>query len=418
VADRSDCVAGGPFEHPVRQRELKKVFASFFKKKPFFFQVEAWKTMNSNAREADRSVGLDIVRSLAIMFVMMSHYGMYFAGWYGGVLPIRLALGGFFGVELFFVLSGFLIGRLLIDILDTGVGWRAWRVFMTRRWMRTLPLYFVVVAILAVVWPPEFWVPGHAALWRELPWFLTLTQNLGWPVVGGWFGVSWSLTVEEWFYLSFSALLFLTAYFAGRRFAFWAAAGAFLIVPAWLRWNLPDSVNWDEVTSKVVLYRLDAITFGVVTAWMSVRGVALVRYARVLLGAGALIIFLLWGGWLTALLHMRGHVRATFMFDLASLGFALCLPAAGLRWRAPRWLAAVAAAISARSYALYLIHLSLVEILTFYQLPARLGNAGAAFATVAIAYGLADLSYRFFESPILRLRPAQHRGRVERGAAA
>ena len=365
----------------------------------------------STVDRAERSVGLDVVRSLAILFVLMSHYGMVFAGWYGTTLPIQFAVGGFFGVELFFVLSGFLIGRLLIDILDSGVSRRAWLVFMTRRWMRTLPLYFVCVVLLALLWPPEFWVPGHAALWRALPWFLTLTQNLAWPMVGGWFGVSWSLTVEEWFYLTFSGLLFTAAFWAGRRFAFWGVVLLFLVAPPWLRWSLPDSVNWDEVTSKVVLYRLDAIAFGVVAAWTCIRKVALVRYERVLLGIGLIIIFLLWSGWLMGLLHMHGHVRATFIFDAASVGFALCMPAAAARWRAPRWLAAVAAALSGRSYALYLIHLSLVEILSFYRLPARLGDTGAAFATVAIAYGLADLSFRFFESPILRLRPSQHVGR-------
>jgi peptidoglycan/LPS O-acetylase OafA/YrhL len=356
----------------------------------------------------NRSVGLDVVRSLAILFVLMSHFGMFFASWSGCSLPIAFAVGGFFGVELFFVLSGFLIGRLLIDILDTGVSGRAWLVFMVRRWVRTLPLYFVCVALLALVWPPEFWVPGHAALWRDLPWFLTLTQNLAWPMVGGWFGVSWSLTVEEWFYLSFSGLLFAAAFWTNRRLAFWGVVALFLVAPAWLRWRLPESVNWDEVTSKVVLYRLDAIAFGVMAAWLSVRNTALVRYPRALLVAGLVIIGLLWGGWLMEMVHMRGHVRATFMFDVASLGFALCMPAATLRWDAPRWLAFVAASISARSYALYLIHLSLVEIITFDRLPVRLGNTGAAIATVAIAYGLADLSFRFFESPLLRLRPRQH----------
>jgi peptidoglycan/LPS O-acetylase OafA/YrhL len=134
----------------------------------------------------------------------------------------------------------------------------------------------------------------------------------------------------------------------------------------------------------------------------------MVQYPRALLVVGLMIIVLFWGGWLMDLLHMRGHVRATFMFDVASLGFALCMPAAAMHWRSPQWLAGVATALSQRSYALYLIHLSLVEILTFYRLPVRLGNAGAAIATVAIAYGLADLSFRFFESPLLRLRPSQN----------
>jgi peptidoglycan/LPS O-acetylase OafA/YrhL len=322
--------------------------------------------------------------------------------------PFQLAAAGFFGVELFFVLSGFLIGRLLIDILDRGSSPRAWLVFMVRRWMRTLPLYYVCVAILLLTWSPQYWQPDHRLLWRDLPWFLTLTQNLAWRMVDNWFSVSWSLTIEEWFYLLFSGLLFAAATLAGRRMAVWGTVLLFLVVPALLRWRLPDSTNWDEVTSKVVLYRLDAIAFGVVVAWMHMRRVVATRYPGLLLAAGLLIILLFWGGALDRLLRPPAHWRKTFMFDVASLGFALWLPAAAaVRWRPHRWLAAPAQALSRQSYAIYLTHLTLIEMVNFYRTSLHLSASIAIIVTITATYGLSYLSYRFLERPILALRPQQ-----------
>lgn len=355
-----------------------------------------------------RSVGLDMVRAMAILFVLVSHYGTYFTAWCGVGFPSQLAAAGFFGVELFFVLSGFLIGRVLIDILDNGASLRAWFVFLVRRAMRTLPLYYVCVAVLLAAWPPQFRQPQHGLPWRDLPWFLTLTQNMAWRMVDNRFGVSWSLTVEEWFYVLFSGLLFAAAMLARRSLAFWGTVVLFLFVPAMLRWRLPDSVDWDQVTSKLVPYRLDGIVFGVVVAWMQVRRIAATRYPRLLLAAGLLIIALIWSGTLDRLLQPPEHVRKTFIFDLASFGVALWLPAASLlHWRAHRWLAASAQALSRQSYAIYLTHLTLIETVNFYRTSLHIAASLAIIATIAGVYCLSYLSFRFLEQPILALRPPQ-----------
>jgi peptidoglycan/LPS O-acetylase OafA/YrhL len=69
------------------------------------------------AAPSGRRIGLDLVRAAAILFVLASHCGDIFANWLGGRAPEWLSVSGFFGVELFFVLSGFLIGRLLLGII-------------------------------------------------------------------------------------------------------------------------------------------------------------------------------------------------------------------------------------------------------------------------------------------------------------
>ena len=356
-----------------------------------------------------RSAGLDVVRSIAILLVLVSHCSDMFAAWLGGRPPLWLSEAGFFGVELFFVLSGFLIGRLLIRIAEDKPTLRAWRVFMVRRWMRTLPIYLLWIGILAIVWPPRFWEPGHWALsWLLVLRYATLTQNLAWPMPDGWFGVSWSLTVEEWFYLAFSSALFGAVVLLGRRAGFWAACALFLTIPAALRWFVPDSVDFGEVLSKVAVLRLDAIAFGVVVAWAAERGGPPFRHPRAALAVGLVLIIGLWSGWLDRHLPFDAHVRRTFVFDLGSAGFALCLPAAAALRRLPPVPAAVFLAISTQSYAIYIVHLSVLEFASYYRdlwgAPAWV----AAAVSLALIWALSSASWRWIEAPILARRPRQH----------
>jgi peptidoglycan/LPS O-acetylase OafA/YrhL len=348
-----------------------------------------------------RRLGLDVLRAFAILAVLVSHYGIYFTAWYGVALPFQLAAAGFFGVELFFVLSGFLIGRLLITSLDQGVSARAWLIFMVRRWMRTLPLYVVCLLILLFGHIPQS--PG---LPRDWPWFFTMTQNFAWPMVDNAFSVSWSLTVEEWFYVLFSGLLFAIAALAGTRVALCGTLLVFLAVPTWLRWHLPPSVDWAEVTSKVVIYRLDAIGFGVLCAWMFARHARPMHYPRLLFAVGLLIIALFWGGVLDHLLHPPAQLRRTFIFDVASVGFVLWMPAAAaLEWRVPRLLAGAARLLSNQSYAMYLTHLTIIECVNIWRVHAHIPTPLAILVTLTALFAVSTLSYHALERPILAHRP-------------
>ncbi len=358
---------------------------------------------------AARSAGLDILRSLAILWVLVSHCGDTFAAWWDVRAPFLSSVSGFFGVELFFVLSGFLIGRLLLRIVERRPTWRDWRVFMVRRWMRTLPVYYLWLAVLAAAWPPLFWVPGHAALWRTLPWFATLTQNMAWPVVGGWFGVSWSLAVEEWFYLLFSSLLLGGAALFGRRRALLVSLTAFLLIPPLLRWQVPATADWGEFTSKVVPLRLDAIGFGIVVAWLAQRRSRLLARPLLLLFVGVAVVAGVWLGPVARMLTAIGpQVQRTFLFDVASLGFAMLLPAADRLRHAPGWIARPAARVAGQSYAIYIVHLSLLDIVGYYRVVLHAPALPCAVACLAAIWLLSWASFRWLESPLLRLRPPQH----------
>ncbi len=356
---------------------------------------------------ASRVAGLDIVRALAILLVLLSHCGSVFSAWEGWGFPWWLAVGGFYGVTLFFVLSGFLIGSILLDMLARRPGLRDWMVFMARRWLRTLPLYYLCILVLSLVWRPRFWEPGAAALWHDLPWYLTMSQNLAWQPVDQWFDVSWSLAVEEWFYLAFSAILLACARLIRCEAALALTIGAFLIVPLLLRAALPADIDWGQVTSKVVVLRLDAIAWGVLMAWWYRSVPAIRKWSGILCALGLICAALNWYDAARKILHMSDEVWKPLVFDMSAVSFALCLPFAAQWKRTMPALERSARALSAQSYALYLIHLDILGITGFYKDKYDIPASLAIVTSLVEMFGLSWLSYRYFERPILSARPAQ-----------
>jgi peptidoglycan/LPS O-acetylase OafA/YrhL len=161
-----------------------------------------------------RKTGLDLLRATAILAILMLHANLCVSG-----LPTfigRIFSVGWAGVDLFFVLSGFLIGSQTFAENLTGPLATALKSFWIRRWLRTLPLYFTVLAFYALV------KPGLGAPFSGWNWsFLFFGQNYL-PLYD--FIQSWSLCIEEQFYLLFPIVVFVLL--RGRK------------APPWL-WLIP-----------------------------------------------------------------------------------------------------------------------------------------------------------------------------------
>lgn len=356
--------------------------------------------MGLSERTGGRVFGLDVVRAAAVSLVLLSHCGSIFAAWYGRSLPWWLGVSAYFGIELFFVLSGFLIGRLLIEIIDRDPGPRAWLLFMVRRWMRTLPIYYVWLVVLAIFLAPLIYPPHSGQLARDLLRYGTMTQNLAWPMIDGYFDVSWTLAVEEWFYLLFSAVLIALAMVLQRRVAFWLSIGVFVGLPALLRWCFLAAGASDHI----VLFWLDCIAFGVIAAWVSARHPRAFRMGALLLPLYLAATGFLWHGGLGDL-GLSPRIRRTVDFEWVAVTQALCLPAA-VRWREASGLAAsLIRRLSEQSYGIYLMHLSVMEILNYWKGVWHLRASFCVALTLVLVFGLSFLSWRYFERPILRLRP-------------
>jgi peptidoglycan/LPS O-acetylase OafA/YrhL len=358
------------------------------------------------ATPQNRVIGLDVFRSLAILSVLACHYLEVVTV----STPFRDALTadlGTYGVELFFVLSGFLIGGILIRELELGgPGLATVRRFWIRRWYRTLPNYFFYLLLMFIVLRP--WRTQTAGLW-QYPFFL---QNLAWDIKP-FFVVSWSLAIEEWFYFSFPLLLFaLGKLTTDRRRIVLAGILIFLTVPFLLRLALTGNRLSNDGVRQVVIFRLDAIALGVLLAYLKCYQAkfwrALCAWPVLLAGLAGVALTCAYAAKVDyghdVILH--GYQNA-FFFGAVDLSCALMLPwfssVSDLRGPAR----AIFVWISTLSYSLYLCHLLVMVIIGGILVKLHLWPVPGAvnlLLEIAGAMALALLSYYFIERPFLRLR--------------
>jgi len=147
-------------------------------------------------RNRERQPGLDLLRALAIIVVVIYHAALF-----GFKLPGRVDRFGWIGVDLFFVLSGYLIGGQLLAPLARDRRINLGR-FFARRALRIMPAYFAVLAIYFLLPPWREYSEMSQPLWK----FLLSVQNIA--LHGGTaFSHAWSLAVEDQFYLALPFLL-------------------------------------------------------------------------------------------------------------------------------------------------------------------------------------------------------------------
>ena len=345
----------------------------------------------------NRTIGLDIVRAFAICLVLLCHFARE-----------RFDFIGIYGVELFFALSGFLIGGILYRRLTACDRWSfdEVKVFWLRRWWRTLPNYFLFL-VLSIVF--HHYSGGLPHFLGVLPYFF-FAQNLV-TVNTGFFPVSWSLCVEEYFYLFFPlCILLFTSLRFSRRIAFIFATLLFLVIPPILREILFATVD-PTFIRLMTIPRLDAIFYGVVTSFLLARHrisqshrVALLIVASV----GLAVLFVLQR-------HCEQNHSLVPFYRAAFLGlpifFSLLLPFFASIQQLPgkyRLLTRVITNLSLWSYSIYLSHLPIMFI-TY----SAFGDAKkyavvkliSKFIGLAVCLVVSRFVYRRFESRLILLRP-------------
>jgi peptidoglycan/LPS O-acetylase OafA/YrhL len=193
----------------------------------------------SGARRFHHVPGLDGVRAVAVLLVVGLHFGSMWADVRpGGILP-----GGYAGVDIFFVLSGFLITTLLVGE-KSAVGGVGFKKFYARRALRLLPALYTVLIAFALY---TLWVGGSLrTVFEEIVAVVLYAANFAQiyrlPVmIKSGIGMTWSLAIEEQFYLVWPALLVLGILrFARTRAAVLCTIGAGIAASALIRlviWN-------------------------------------------------------------------------------------------------------------------------------------------------------------------------------------
>src|SRR5437763_140223 len=363
--------------------------------------------------QTDRVFALDLLRFAAIMMVICAHGFVVLYPHFGDALSV-FGHGGFYGVELFFVLSGFLIGQILIrQGLALGSAGSV-ALFYVRRWFRTLPLFFLV--LLINIWIELQFRAHRVGLAEALTHGFFLRNLTGFHM--SFFAESWSLAIEEWFYLLFPAALWLglkiskrfDGVFLSAAFAFFAFSTIARMIAA------PDpAATWSQDLRMVVIYRFDALMIGMFAAWIAARSPALWRKHRILcaVGGAALLLAMYATLWKIENHHLAfgddDFFARTFRFNLVSLGFALLLPWAST-WKlvTENFSSTAVRRIALWSYGIYLVHLPVFQIVThtvFYGERLSLAPALSSFALqIGGAIALSAFLYHFFEAPCTRLR--------------
>jgi peptidoglycan/LPS O-acetylase OafA/YrhL len=367
-----------------------------------------------------RIPALDGLRGIAILLVLLRHAIFGVTSVQGVEAHSRLVSAlltagqlSWSGVDLFFVLSGFLIGGILLDARPS---LRYFQTFYIRRAYRILPLYFLIIGLSLLPHLLVQFSPARAARMSPLPipwWsYVTFTQNF-WMAHLGVFGpsgigITWSLAIEEQFYLTIPLLVRKVR---PRNLVF--VLVTVVACAPWLRVLLHSSMVNPGIASYVLMpTRADALCLGVLAALL-VRNLAFWTWlqlnGRILWSATALfslgVIYMTWQG-----------------YDALSLPMTTW----GFSWLAAFYTCVLLIAISATggvvprilqnkslmrlgklAYCSYLVHVAIMNALRhplkahFPQFPVATWLVGGILGIV-LTLAVAALSYRCFEKPLLR----------------
>ncbi len=337
---------------------------------------------------------LDVLRSIAILLVFSAHLGGEFDA-SATVSRLPLFYFGWTGVDLFFVLSGLLIGtQLWREVQKTGriqIGR-----FLLRRGLRIWPLYFAFVAAMLA----EVLFMGRSAsgLWSDA----LLVSNYFHNQVGG----SWSLSTEEQFYILAPVCISLAVLiFKPRRL--WLLPVLGLVLPVIARGWAMRSSSLPEAALRQSLYfpfhtHSDGLAIGMLLAWLAVFHPALIASTRRRMSISAAMIGV------GAVLYVSSHVLFNFTAlaliygAFTTYGMVLETTSRILNWHGFY-------VISRLSYGVYLNHFGILP-----HLRAALGNwrvrggepvFWACYAiSLMVCLAFAALTFQLIEWPFLQLR--------------
>jgi peptidoglycan/LPS O-acetylase OafA/YrhL len=341
---------------------------------------------------------LDGVRAIAIWMVLLLH------GFFAPQPPsmpklMQLVMGhGWLGVDLFFVLSGFLITGILLDAKGKK---HYFRTFYTRRFLRIMPVYFAVVLVWSCLYR------GHASYFLLSSGFMANLAPLFHVRVPHGPGVLWSLAIEEQFYLFWPILVLVLR---KRQLAF-IASSLVLIEPILRGIYAARGMN-PLVIYELSWFRCDGLAVGALIAMWVRSSYFSAKVSRriactLIIALALLTIFGSRFGLLGTMTVTGVAFRYTQAYLFFAAGFVLVIAHPGSPWTAPlRW--RFMQLSGALSYCLYLVHLSIGDayqgLIGRYHENTMFAALVHTIVMIAASFAVALVSKRFLEDPCLRLK--------------
>jgi peptidoglycan/LPS O-acetylase OafA/YrhL len=329
---------------------------------------------------------LDGIRAIAVLGVVAFHSR-------GGAFP-----GGYIGVDVFFVLSGYLITTLLMAE-HASTGRVSFRRFYARRALRLLPALVLVCGITALMWALVPNLPDHRDTLYGTLAALTYTSSV---VAAG--GVShlgvmlptWSLSVEEYFYLLWPVALACLIALNGR--SRWIVGGSLVLAAISYRWWSAWGAGWDI---QRISYGADTRAEQLLLGCALAAALPMLRYrigtAAATVGAILLGAFVVWPGDLpsefyfhggSTILALTAAVLIAHTSQQPDSPFSRVLSARPLAW------------IGQRSYGIYLWHVPLIALVA----ATHTSSIVQLVVKLVLVFLLPALSYRYLETPFLRVK--------------
>lgn len=338
---------------------------------------------------------MDIIRSVAIFLVILAHSG--FPHYFG----IKF---GELGVEIFFVLSGFLIGKILIQDFSIQITPKTLFKFWSRRWFRTLPMYYLVLLFTFIAIDNSFG-------WKVLVYFFFLQNNfVGITLMP----VSWSLVIEEWFYITLPILFFVFFRKGIQYNKLLLFLISFIVAELIMRivWVYYSNRPWEAIVGNFP-FRLDSLAIGVLLSALKLN------QSKIYQMLSKPLVFIL-AFPLFAFLQMSiGYTNSnnttnslywtrTIFFSLQSFLIACMIPFIESNkvlnsLPANNKLLFCFTWISILSYGIYLIHSPVYDFVNENSFFKPMGVSKIVLANLFVIL-LSFLLYNFYEKPMTNLR--------------
>lgn len=373
------------------------------------------KKEQSNIIENKASIrlpGLDTLRACAIILVLAYHYMVVVSGknTFGFITNI-----GWAGVDLFFVLSGYLIGNQILSSIVLNQNFSL-KKFYIKRLLRTLPNYYFILAIY-FIFPLELGNKETASLWQ----FLTFTQNFGLRP-GQTFTHSWSLCIEEQFYIILPAAALLISGLKYSRKLAWTTIGTAIVAGMVVRgstWffdgkSAVDAYDYYEHIYYSSFARFDELLPGVAIAMLKNFHAStyskLVQRGNLLFIAGLLTagaMLYLFSNYFGTAAYGFGFCMTAFGYPLLATSFAiLTLSALSKNSVLHRIRVPGAARIALWSYAIYLAHKPIFKLSISPLADMGIDTDSISGIGIIIAAGILGgwVLFQMVETPFMMLR--------------
>ncbi len=381
--------------------------------------------MTAHVNHSARSNGLDTLRALALLLVLMYHYMVFVShedtfGW--------ISVVGWVGVDLFFVLSGYLIGN---QVFAGVVGQQrlSLAAFYVRRGLRTWPLFWVIVTAYFLFPDAMAWRPPPP-LWR----FLTFTQNYQLQP-GTAFSHAWSLCIEEQFYLVLPLAVLVALRWGRHRYQAWMLLLALLAIgivaraAMWMQFGREDFGDVNRYYPNVyygTLGRFDEFLPGIAVAlvknfhpllwgWVQRNG------GRVFAAGCIAVAAMLYGVYNYYEVDGYGYLffMTAFGYSLVAIAFSIVL-ASALSERSPLHYVRIPGVhhLALWSYSIYLSHKAIFMAMERYAKQAGMDMSLRLVLVAILSLVVGALLYRFVELPFMALRDRRYPSLHLRPAAA